>query len=132
MQRIICSLGLLFLLHACFFCCMHAGSFADPDDIPGLAHFCEHMLFLGTEKVCNNNIMHTVVCYSLRHFLIQGFPFVTFTACSINHYFEYVCRLVLSRMWICVPPELYCDVNVPFEDASCTCCPWGFSPPPPS
>ena len=24
---------------------------SDPDDIPGLAHFCEHMLFLGTEKV---------------------------------------------------------------------------------
>lgn len=26
---------------------------SDPDDIPGLAHFCEHMLFLGTEKVGN-------------------------------------------------------------------------------
>lgn len=22
----------------------------DPDELPGLAHFCEHMLFLGTEK----------------------------------------------------------------------------------
>ena len=22
----------------------------DPQDLPGLAHFCEHMLFLGTEK----------------------------------------------------------------------------------
>lgn len=26
------------------------GSFSDPWNIPGLAHFCEHMLFLGTEK----------------------------------------------------------------------------------
>jgi len=26
------------------------GHFSDPEDIPGLAHFCEHMLFLGTEK----------------------------------------------------------------------------------
>lgn len=26
------------------------GSFSDPNDIPGLAHFLEHMLFLGTEK----------------------------------------------------------------------------------
>lgn len=26
------------------------GQFSDPDDIPGLAHFLEHMLFLGTEK----------------------------------------------------------------------------------
>jgi insulysin len=23
---------------------------SDPEDLPGLAHFCEHMLFLGTEK----------------------------------------------------------------------------------
>ena len=26
---------------------VHVGSMSDPDDIPGLAHFCEHMLFLG-------------------------------------------------------------------------------------
>ena len=24
---------------------------SDPAELPGLAHFCEHMLFLGTEKV---------------------------------------------------------------------------------
>lgn len=29
---------------------VHVGSFSDPSDIPGLAHFCEHMLFLGTTK----------------------------------------------------------------------------------
>ena len=29
---------------------VHVGHFSDPDDRPGLAHFCEHMLFLGTEK----------------------------------------------------------------------------------
>ena len=23
---------------------------SDPDNVPGLAHLCEHMLFLGTEK----------------------------------------------------------------------------------
>lgn len=27
----------------------------DPDYLPGLAHFCEHMLFLGTEKFPNEN-----------------------------------------------------------------------------
>lgn len=27
----------------------------DPDDLPGLAHFLEHMLFLGTEKYPNEN-----------------------------------------------------------------------------
>ena len=26
------------------------GSCSDPEDLPGLAHFCEHMLFLGTTK----------------------------------------------------------------------------------
>merc|ERR1719456_360213 len=29
---------------------VEAGSFFDPKALPGLAHFCEHMLFLGTEK----------------------------------------------------------------------------------
>eukprot|EP01112_Ceratiomyxa_fruticulosa_P016038 TRINITY_DN4811_c0_g1_i2.p1 TRINITY_DN4811_c0_g1~~TRINITY_DN4811_c0_g1_i2.p1 ORF type:complete len:988 (+),score=198.79 TRINITY_DN4811_c0_g1_i2:178-3141(+) len=29
---------------------VHVGALSDPDDIPGLAHFLEHMLFLGTEK----------------------------------------------------------------------------------
>lgn len=29
---------------------VHVGACSDPDDLPGLAHFCEHMLFLGTEK----------------------------------------------------------------------------------
>ena len=27
-----------------------AGYSSDPPNLPGLAHFCEHMLFLGTEK----------------------------------------------------------------------------------
>ena len=27
------------------------GFLLDPDKVPGIAHFCEHMLFLGTEKV---------------------------------------------------------------------------------
>ena len=30
-----------------------AGSFSDPPEAEGLAHFCEHMLFLGTEKYPN-------------------------------------------------------------------------------
>lgn len=29
---------------------VHVGHYSDPAEIPGLAHFCEHMLFLGTEK----------------------------------------------------------------------------------
>jgi insulysin len=34
---------------------VHVGHFSDPDEIPGLAHFCEHMLFLGTEKYPDEN-----------------------------------------------------------------------------
>ncbi|KAL1507929.1 hypothetical protein AB1Y20_007533 [Prymnesium parvum] len=29
---------------------VHVGSYADPDEWPGLAHFCEHMLFLGSAR----------------------------------------------------------------------------------
>ncbi|KAK5623448.1 hypothetical protein CRENBAI_014232 [Crenichthys baileyi] len=30
--------------------CVGVGSFSDPDDLPGLAHFLEHMVFMGSEK----------------------------------------------------------------------------------
>lgn len=29
---------------------INVGYFCDPEELPGLAHFCEHMLFMGTEK----------------------------------------------------------------------------------
>lgn len=29
---------------------VHVGYFSDPKNLPGLAHFCEHMSFLGTKK----------------------------------------------------------------------------------
>lgn len=32
-----------------------SGYLNDPDELPGLAHFCEHMLFLGTEKYPDEN-----------------------------------------------------------------------------
>ena len=31
------------------------GSFSDPDEFPGLAHFLEHMLFMGTKKFPDEN-----------------------------------------------------------------------------
>ncbi|XP_058236910.1 insulin-degrading enzyme isoform X2 [Hemibagrus wyckioides] len=34
---------------------VHIGSLSDPSDIAGLAHFCEHMLFLGTKKYPKEN-----------------------------------------------------------------------------
>ena len=37
------------------------GSFSDPDDIPGLAHFLEHMVFMGSEKFPEENALDVVV-----------------------------------------------------------------------
>nr|DBA15111.1 TPA: hypothetical protein GDO54_004366 [Pyxicephalus adspersus] len=34
---------------------VYIGYLSDPENIPGLAHFCEHMLFLGTEKYPKEN-----------------------------------------------------------------------------
>lgn len=34
---------------------VHVGDMCDPKDLPGLAHFCEHMLFLGTSKYPEEN-----------------------------------------------------------------------------
>ncbi|MES1914471.1 MAG: hypothetical protein MHM6MM_006535, partial [Cercozoa sp. M6MM] len=34
---------------------VYAGQFQDPEHVGGLAHFCEHMLFLGTEKFPDEN-----------------------------------------------------------------------------
>jgi hypothetical protein len=32
---------------------VNVGNFSDPPDMPGLAHCVEHMLFMGTKKVCD-------------------------------------------------------------------------------
>lgn len=34
---------------------VHVGHFSDPATLPGLAHFCEHMLFLGTKGYPDEN-----------------------------------------------------------------------------
>ncbi|ETO62175.1 hypothetical protein F444_19897, partial [Phytophthora nicotianae P1976] len=34
---------------------VRVGFHSDPDDLPGLAHFCEHMLFMGTAKYPDEN-----------------------------------------------------------------------------
>ncbi|KAI7901194.1 Metalloenzyme, LuxS/M16 peptidase-like protein [Cokeromyces recurvatus] len=34
---------------------VHVGSFSDPENLQGLAHFCEHLLFMGTRKYPKEN-----------------------------------------------------------------------------
>ena len=35
--------------------CINIGSFCDPPDLPGLAHFLEHMVFMGSNKYPEEN-----------------------------------------------------------------------------
>ncbi|MBN3307302.1 NRDC protein, partial [Amia calva] len=39
-----------YLIQSAAALCIGVGSFSDPDDLPGLAHFLEHMVFMGSEK----------------------------------------------------------------------------------
>lgn len=40
---------------------VQAGSWSDPLEYPGMAHFCEHMLFMGTEKYPDSNEFSSLV-----------------------------------------------------------------------
>lgn len=48
---------------------VNVGSMQDPWELQGLAHFCEHMLFLGTDKYPIENDYDKVVemLYNCRH-----------------------------------------------------------------
>uniref|UniRef100_A0A671K993 Nardilysin-like n=1 Tax=Sinocyclocheilus anshuiensis TaxID=1608454 RepID=A0A671K993_9TELE len=46
--------GCFFFLSAAALC-IGVGSFSDPNDLPGLAHFLEHMVFMGSEKYPSEN-----------------------------------------------------------------------------
>eukprot|EP00943_MAST-04B_sp_MAST-4B-sp1_P002723 g2723.t1 len=58
------------------------GYYCDPDNIPGVAHFCEHMLFLGTTKYPDEN--------SYSAFLNEngGYSNAYTTHESTNYYFQ--------------------------------------------
>uniref|UniRef100_A0AAY4A7B4 Nardilysin a (N-arginine dibasic convertase) n=1 Tax=Denticeps clupeoides TaxID=299321 RepID=A0AAY4A7B4_9TELE len=45
----------LLLLQSAAALCVGVGSFSDPGDLPGLAHFLEHMVFMGSEKYPSEN-----------------------------------------------------------------------------
>ena len=82
---------------------VNVGHFSDPEEAPGLAHFCEHMLFLGTEKYpdeaeynaylnqnggMSNAVILTACC------AIYGGAYVPLAA-SVHFYGEY--QLLLRR-----------------------------------
>lgn len=41
--------------------CVATGSWDDPLEFPGMAHFCEHMLFMGTEKYPDQNAFFSLL-----------------------------------------------------------------------
>ena len=44
---------------------INAGSWWDPEDIPGLAHFLEHMLFIGTKKYPGTYTTQTITLQAI-------------------------------------------------------------------
>lgn len=40
---------------------VNIGSFSDSPDLPGMAHAVEHLLFMGTKKVCDGQILHDLL-----------------------------------------------------------------------
>ncbi len=55
---------------------IHVGHLNDPEEVAGLAHFCEHMLFLGTEKYPEEGSYQKLYVY-LYYFssFVLGFSF---------------------------------------------------------
>ncbi|CCW65725.1 unnamed protein product [Phytomonas sp. EM1] len=62
--------------------CIHAGQLNDPECLPGLAHFCEHMLFMGTAKFEKEDEYHS---YISKH---NGFCNAFTADCDTVYYFQ--------------------------------------------
>ena len=48
---------------------VNVGNFSDDDDMPGMAHAVEHLLFMGTEKVTTiypRPLFHILIRYSIQ------------------------------------------------------------------
>ncbi|KAI8074834.1 Metalloenzyme, LuxS/M16 peptidase-like protein [Gongronella butleri] len=61
---------------------VHVGNFCDPEHLLGLAHFCEHLLFMGTEKYPKENDYYA---YLSEH---SGYANAWTSSQNTNYYFE--------------------------------------------
>ncbi|KAK9468790.1 Metalloenzyme, LuxS/M16 peptidase-like protein [Lipomyces arxii] len=61
---------------------VRVGAFSDPKDLQGLAHFCEHLLFMGTEKYPKENDYSE---YLSSH---SGHSNAYTDSCDTNYFFE--------------------------------------------
>lgn len=69
----------LFILQAAAALSVNVGSFEDPFEIPGLMHFLEHMVFMGSEKYPKENAFDYYI--KVRRFCLS---------CFINSNFVFV------------------------------------------
>ena len=77
-----------------------AGSWNDPDEYPGMAHFCEHMLFLGTKKYPDPNAFMTRISDfgGLTNAFTQPHQTVYMFSCKHDGFLENIDRF--SRFFI--------------------------------
>lgn len=61
---------------------VNVGSYNDPKNLPGLAHFCEHLLFLGTEKYPLENDYNSYLSKN------SGYSNAFTSSLNTNYYFE--------------------------------------------
>lgn len=61
---------------------VHVGSYNDPKNLPGLAHFCEHLLFLGTQKYPSENDYNSYLSKN------SGYSNAFTSSTHTNYYFE--------------------------------------------
>lgn len=64
---------------------VHAGSMMDPSEYPGMAHFCEHLLFLGTHTYPTENEFHRLVADYSGHTNAGTWPEKTVYYFSSSH-----------------------------------------------
>ena len=79
---------------------VEVGSLSDPADLPGLAHFCEHMLFLGTQQfpledeyekfISNNGGSNNASTYNdhTKYYFDVGHPHLEGALERFSHFFK--------------------------------------------
>lgn len=101
--------------------CVGAGSHSDLDELPGLAHFCEHMLFMGTNEFPNpldfwtkltsmggNTNAYTMGDYTCVHFEVSMFDTLVGEELGLNYLMKNFSSFFRKPMFV----ETYMNMEV--------------------